>query len=171
MKRDHPSHGSIHVRNVARGVSYPELAGWKNIPAWSRGATPWNELSPFTIGPVEFEGVVCNTFETFWQSFKVWQKVDRQTHWSWSWPAEEHVDEKGEPNEAWKKWHVALFANKHAVRRPNGRAIPLYAWFKGQKLNIIEARRQIYIPYLQTQAVPGVAANGQGWTRCDYFGT
>jgi hypothetical protein len=36
-----------------------------------------------------------------------------------------------------------------AVRRPNGRAVPLYAWWKGQKLGIVEARKQIYIPYLQ----------------------
>ncbi|MBX9636970.1 MAG: hypothetical protein K2Q45_05405 [Nitrosomonas sp.] len=149
MKRDHPTYGSIRVRNVARGISYPNVEGWHNIPAWSQGGAPWKELSPFLIGPVHYEGQVCNTFETFWQSFKVWAKVDKQTHWSWSWPAEEHVDAEGNVNAAWHVWHKALFKNKHAVRRPNGRAIPLYAWFEGEKLDVIEARKRIYIPYLQ----------------------
>jgi len=40
-------------------------------------------------------------------------------------------------------------SNPHPIRRPNGRAIPLYAWWNGQKLSVIEARKQIYIPELQ----------------------
>jgi len=53
------------------------------------------------------------------------------------------------PNELWTKWHDSLIHNKYAVRRPNGRHIPLYAWFEGEKLDIIRARQEIYIPMLQ----------------------
>ncbi len=152
--------GKIFLRNVARGVAYPTLENVVTIPAWSRGAGPWNNLSPFKIGPVKFEEdgeeKECATFETWWQSFKVWTAVDAQKSWQWTWKNERHVDDAfpsaktATPNKAWYIWHNALLANKVAVRRPNGRAIPLFAWWKEQRLDVIEARKQLYIPYLQS---------------------
>jgi len=145
MKRASPEPGLIRVCGVGRGLPYPNEEGWENIPAWSRGAEPWDKLSPFKIGPIQG----CNNFESWWQSHKVWNPVVAQKGWDWKWPSEIHVDADNNPNEAWYKWHNALIANKHPVRRPNGRAIPLYAWWGGKKLGIVEARKQIYIPYLQ----------------------
>jgi len=142
--------GRIKIRNVERGVSYPEEENFLNIPAWSRGAKPYDQLSPFKIGPVTFGDKECPTFETFWQAQKVWKKVSTQKSWQWTWKSETHVDEEENPNENWHIWHEALLKNKHAVRRPNGRNIPLYAWWHGKKLGIVEARKEIYIPYLQT---------------------
>ncbi len=143
MKRVSVEPGSIRIRNVSRGVAYPSVKGWENIAAWSRGASPWKKLSPFIIpSPIPD---ICNNFESYWQSWKVWETLSEQKGWEWKWPAEVH----GAPNEVWQKWHDALLRNKHAVRRPNGRAIPLYAWWEGRKLNIIEARKEIYIPGLQ----------------------
>lgn len=145
--------GEIRVRNVERGVSYPAVAGFKNIPAWSRGAAPWKQLSPFEIGPVVFQedGVMKQSpiFENFWQSAKAWQHVDKQNGKNWKWPADVHIGPDGNPNQAWYKWHNALLSHNLPVRRPNGKIAPLYAWWKGQKLGIVEARKQIYIPYLQ----------------------
>lgn len=161
-KQPNPAHGKIRVRQHARGDFYPNAAkapanfkapGWTVIPAHSKGAKPWKELSPFFIGPVIFDenGVQkrAENFESFWQSFKIWRNVEKQSTTEWNWPAEVHVDANENPNASWQKWHDALLKNKMAVRRPNGRAVPLYAWWKGQKLGIIEARKQIYIPYLQ----------------------
>ena len=144
---------NIRVRNVARGVPYPSVNGYTNIPAWSRGAAPWNALSPFFIGPIVFEeyGVrkVCKNLENYYQSMKVYSKVEKQNKKEWKWPAEVHVDNNYNPNQAWFKWHDALLANDSAVRRPNGKNIPLYSYFHGRKLNLFEARKQIYIPLLQ----------------------
>ncbi len=71
--------GKIFVRGVGRGVEYLQQEDVINIPAWSRGASPWSDLSPFKIGPVIFDedGVrkECATVETWWQSFKVWSVV------------------------------------------------------------------------------------------------
>lgn len=146
--------GQIRVRNVERGVNYPKVPGYANIPAWSRGAKPWCELSPFVIGPLVFEedGVqkTAHNFENFWQSFKVYSIVDRQNTPAWRWPSEVHVEGADKlPNSAWLQWHNALISHEEAVRHPNGRNIPLYAWWQKQKLNVIEARKEIYIPYLQ----------------------
>lgn len=147
--------GQIRVREAKRrqaGGGYPKVQGFTNIPAFSKGAKPYKELSPFFIGPIHFEEdgqpEVAQNFECFWQSFKVWRNVDRQTG-EWTWPAENHVDAQENPNANWRRWHRALFEHPTAVRRPNGKAVPLYAWWKRRKLGIVEARKEIYIPYLQ----------------------
>jgi hypothetical protein len=73
MKRVKIEPGSIRIRGVARGIPYPsEKDGYKNIPAWSRGASPYKQLSPFIIGPVIHGDERAENFENFWQSHKVW---------------------------------------------------------------------------------------------------
>lgn len=145
MKRVSREPGSIRVT----AIGCPKIDGWETIPAWSRGTDPYKNLSPFKLGNRNSEGIAFSSFENFWQSFKVWEKVDAQKGWNWTWPEEIHVDKDNNPNENWKKWHDALLSNPHPIRRPNGRAIPLYAWWNGKKLSVIEARKQIYIPELQ----------------------
>lgn len=90
-------------------------------------------------------------FENFWQSHKVWDTVSKQKTKNWSWPEEKHVEEDDEknPNKKWEKWHDALLFHDLPVRRPNGKNVPLYSWWKGEKLNLIESRKKIYIPYLK----------------------
>lgn len=144
MKRASPEHGNIRVQNVGRGLPYPQIEGWRVIPAWSRGAEPWKALSPFCIGHTK-----DTNFECYWQSHKVWDHVNAQKAYNWSWPAQKHLDEDGNPNADWYKWHEALKNHKYPVRRPNGRAKPQYAWWNGEKLGVVEARKQIYIPELQ----------------------
>lgn len=167
--------GRIRIAQQAKGRSYPSVPGFENIPAWSRGKGEWKELSPFFIRipkyveketGAEFHNII---FEDFYQSFKVYEKVDKQNQKDWKWPAEIHVDANGNPNEKWWNWHSALLKHDQAVRRPNGKNIPLYSYFvseapfsalhaekelceakfKSEKLGIVDARKQIYIPYLK----------------------
>lgn len=152
----------IIVYQFGRGVPYPKKEGFKNYPIHSKGAKPWKQLSPFLIGPVEFinsEGQTdsCPIFENFWQGSKVWKAVAKQNQKKpeWVWPAEKHLGKNGEPNNDWWKWHDTLLHHHRAVRRPNGKAIPEYAWWMNEesgeyeKLNTVEGRKQIYIPILK----------------------
>jgi hypothetical protein len=149
----------IIIFRFGRGVAYPNLDGFKNYPIHSKGARPWKELSPFLIGPVEFinsdgEKDSCPIFENYWQSFKVWKNVSKQNQKKpeWVWPAEKHLGKDGNPNSAWYKWHDALCRHQKPVRRPNGKAIPEYAWWMNEdyeKLDTVESRKSIYIPILK----------------------
>lgn len=155
------SYGLIRVGQHQRAKSHPSYEGFEKVTAWSRGDKKWKALSPFVVGPVTFtdvDGVATEApcFENFWQSFKVWKKVAKQNQKDseWSWPAEVHF-ENGEPNNKWMKWHKALLEYEKAVRRPNGKAIPEYAYWMNQEtgelehLNIVDARKKIYIPFLK----------------------
>ena len=134
----------IRIAQQAKGRSYPIFQDYEVIPAWSRGRGEWKELSPFYI---HFEDGVI--FENFWQSNKVWREVGKQKTANWNWPSEVHLDKDNNPNDKWIHWHKTLKHHNLPVRRPNGKAIPLYAYFNGEKLDIIEARKKIYIPYLK----------------------
>jgi hypothetical protein len=146
--------GQIRVREAKRrqaGKGYPSVRGFVNIPAFSKGAKPYKQLSPFFV-TVDYEENgeqrVGEIFENFFQSRKVYRQVTRQTG-DWVWPAETHVDANDNPNENWIRWNRALSSHELPIRHPNGKAIPLYAWWKGQKLGVVEMRKQIYIPFLQ----------------------
>jgi hypothetical protein len=152
----------IVIGQAARGVGYPKIDGFKVYPIHSRGAKPWRDLSPFFIGPVEFidsdgDKAECPIFENYWQSAKAWKKVAKQNQKKpeWVWPAETHIGKDGEPNDKWYKWRDALAKHDKAVRRPNGKAIPEYAWWRDpktkryKKLGVVEAREKIYIPLLK----------------------
>ena len=136
--------GKIRIAQQARARSYPEVKGFENIPCHSRGKGDWKQLSPFYL---KFkEGAI---FENFFQSFKVFEKVYEQNTKNWTWQAETHVDKDKNPNPAWLKWHNALLHHDLPVRRPNGKHIPLYSYWNGKKLGVIDSRKEIYIPYLK----------------------
>ena len=135
--------GKIRIAQQAKGKSYPNYKDFENIPCWSRGKGEWKQLSPFYLKFAE--GAI---FENFYQSFKVWDTVSKQKTKNWIWPEEKHVDDEN-PNKNWEKWHKALLYHDLPVRRPNGKNIPLYSWWQGKKLNVVDARKEIYIPYLK----------------------
>lgn len=167
----------IIIAQKRRGASYPNIEGFKNYPIHSQGPgtsnAPWKFLSPFYIGPIEFidsEGEIqeCPIFENYWQGHKVWKKVGKQNqrktktvkgvkerYTVWEWPAEIHLDKNKDPNEKWYRWHDALLTNELPVRRPNGKAIPEYAWHynkktkKHEKLGLVESRKKIYVSELK----------------------
>lgn len=129
MKRERAT-GSVRVAQVRKYSSYPQEDGWEVIPAWSRGKAPWKELSPFFL---RVNGVI---FENYWQSWKVY-------------PSLGHIGEDGNPNQEWEEWHKKVVNSATPLRHPAGRAKPAYAWWEGQKLGLVEARRQIYLPVLE----------------------
>jgi hypothetical protein len=150
-------YGKIRIGQHQRAKMQPVYPNFEKITAWSRGK--WKDLSPFYIGGVEYVDVdgekeVAPIFENFWQGHKVWDKVARQKQKVWEWPSESHIKDDM-PNEKWMKWHKALINHDEPVRRPNGRAVPKYAWWRDQKtgklqkLNTVESRRKIYIPFLK----------------------
>ena len=66
-------HGKIRIGQQQRAKAYPTFEKYEIIPAWSRGAGEWKNLSPFYV---KFQDGII--FENFWQSQKVWKKVDKQ---------------------------------------------------------------------------------------------
>lgn len=105
---------------------------------WSRG------LSPMVLGPVQdWQGRKCLKLENLWQFSKVY---------------EFHTNSKGEITPRWNLWNRRGYASKWAHRYPVGKRYkPVYSWWNNQKLDYIEARKQIYIPQykhavIQTQA-------------------
>lgn len=168
--------GKIRIGQQARATSYPTYPGFEIIPAWSRGKAPWKNLSPFYMGPVKFkypngQEDESPNVENYWQCHKCWEKVDKQSKDEWSHLAETHVEEFNEkslnadcisvsvgtintinknlvPNEKWYHWHDKLIRHSKPVRRPNGKHVPLYAWWYNhdlgcyEKLNTIEARKK-----------------------------
>lgn len=94
---------------------------------WSR------ELSPMVLGPVEmYNDLISQTVENAWQYSKVYP---------------------GQTMGDWTNWAGEGFRNPRGVRYPMGRgAVPLYSHWNGQKLNYLEARKQIYVP-MYRQAV------------------
>ena len=106
----------------------------------SNSASSWQSgLSPFLIGPCElFKGYVAKNMENGWQYTKLY---------------ETHANARGEPTPAFWAWAKQGFNNARAVRYPMGRgARPLHAWWDGEKLPYIEARKRIYGP-LYAEAV------------------
>lgn len=139
----------IRIAQQMKGRSYAIVEGFVQIPCWSRGKGDWKQLSPFYL-KFNYEGRET-IFESFWQSFKVWERVDKQNKPCWKWPAETHIsaENPNKPNEKWEKWHDAVMYHNEAIRRPNGKAIPKYSYYNDKCLGLIEARQQIYIPFLK----------------------
>lgn len=131
----------FRVRGVARGVQYPTEDGYIVIPAWSRGARPWKDLTPFHL---TLESASC--FENFWQAKKVYAKLEKKNFWH---STESPIGPDGNPTEVWQKWHDTVCAYPEPLRRPNGKNIPLYVWHEGEKLGVVDARKKIYIPVYQ----------------------
>lgn len=94
---------------------------------WSKG------LSPFILGPVYLWGdYKSRTMENAWQFSKVY---------------EQHTGKLGLPTEDWIKWATEGWQLPRGVRYPFGKEVePLYFYYQDQKLNLVAARKKIYIP-------------------------
>lgn len=104
---------------------------------WSRG------LSPFLIGPVEIcPGLESQNMENAWQFSKVYP---------------EHLNEAGDIKLEYFQWARNGFNDTYAHRYPMGKgAIPKFSIkfdgiinddFVGRRLDYIEARKELYIPF------------------------
>lgn len=94
---------------------------------WSRA------LSPFFLGPCLLYGqYTSQNVENGWQYAKVYP---------------EHLNDAGEPSEAYWGWAKAGWDMTRAVRYPMGKGVkPAYSYWNGEKLQYIDARKKIYAP-------------------------
>lgn len=97
---------------------------------WSRG------LSPFVLGPIELYGShTARIFENAWQFAKLYP---------------EHADTNGQPTSKYWTWAQNGWKSTTAFRYPAGKGSkPLCSLWNGNRLQYIEARKQIYIPLYQ----------------------
>ncbi len=98
-----------------------------NARTWSVG------LSPFVLGPVKlYSGLSARNVENAWQYSKVY---------------EEHVGPDGNPSPAYFVWARRGWDAARGRRYPMGKGRkPLYAWWDGERLDYVTARKRIYCP-------------------------
>ena len=107
------------------------------INTTSHSASDWSSgLSPFKLGPVSlYDDRTALIFENAWQFAKLYPQ---------------HADSQGEPTPAYWNWAQDGWAANRAFRYPLGKGLkPLCALWKGQRLDYITARKQIYLPLYQ----------------------
>jgi len=139
---------------------HPSYPGFKNIVIMTPSSA-YGDLGPYVLR--NKKGYLM---ENIYQSCKVYPEVPKSkqpysrydSRVIFDWPAERHVDvnEEGElqdiPNKKYWKWRKAIRKCPDAIRYPVGnnayRKTCLYCLKKkgGKKLNIVEARKQIYGP-------------------------
>lgn len=131
---------SGRVRIIGPREDRKLLDGEVSVDATSKSG--WSsDLSPFLLGPCKtIMSYSSKTMENAWQYLKVYA---------------DQVDDEGAPDGRWWAWAKEGWANPRAVRYPRGKgAKPLYAFWHGQRLGYVEARKAIYWP-LYRDAVAG----------------
>eukprot|EP01027_Heterolobosea_sp_BB2_P014653 GEZU01021019.1.p1 GENE.GEZU01021019.1~~GEZU01021019.1.p1 ORF type:complete len:358 (+),score=89.05 GEZU01021019.1:60-1133(+) len=150
-----------HLPGRFSGRKWPMKPGFKNVNVCSGAAGIWKQLSPMKLGPIKIgeylnenqqakdKGMsaykvpmpeTAQNMENLWQFSKVWRG--------------EFDEKKGIPIKdfftrrasGWKDntghRHVKK-GNDPSTGKPY---VPLFAWWAGEKLKYIEARRRIYCP-------------------------
>lgn len=86
---------------------------WDKIPEGfilintTSGSSNWSKgLSPFLIGPINYNGSICENFENFWQYQKCYKT---------------HLNDDGSIKDEYFLWRKKGFENKRAVRYPMGK--------------------------------------------------
>lgn len=117
----------IGPRDVKKYQGQEIINTTSSSPNWSKG------LSPFFLGPVNlYDGKISKNMENAWQFSKVY---------------EGQVDEQNNPTQNYWDWANFGWKDSIAHRYPMGKGkLPLYSFWKGQKLDYIKARKEIYIP-------------------------
>lgn len=104
------------------------------VDTTSKSPSAWTtDLSPFHLGPCAlYDGTQSVTMENAWQFSKCY---------------EDHVGLDGRPSAAYWAWARQGWDNPMAVRYPRGKgARPAFAWWAGQALGYVDARKAIYWP-------------------------
>jgi hypothetical protein len=124
----------IYVLGPKDRKKIKQLQGIEVVMTTSNSDAVWSKgLSPFFLGPVNlYGGHIAKNVENGWQYSKVYK---------------EHVDENGEPSQAYFNWAKLGWRDIRAHRYPMGKgAIPEYSYWDGQKLGYVDARKKIYAP-------------------------
>jgi hypothetical protein len=134
---------------------WPAKEGYKNINCCSGAQGIFKFLSPMKLVPsvYEYDGeetIQATNIENLWQFSKVW-------------PGEEDPD-TGLPNKEWferrKNGWLDVKAHRHVKKGPKdatNRNIPMYSYWKGEKLSYLEARKKIYCPIYAQEVVKSEA--------------
>jgi hypothetical protein len=131
--------------------SWPKADGYKNIGVCSGSPGIFKELSPMKLGPIKHDEAglpAAKNLENLWQYSKVFSG---------------DVDAKGNILPSWFARRKQGFSDPKPHRRakklsPGEKT--LYSYWKGEKLDYMEARRKIYCP-LYAEYVVKTAA----WTK------
>lgn len=137
-------------------VIHPSYPGFTSIPVITK-SHEWPELSPFYLK--DEQGQIM---ENVWQFGKVYRDVPKMFHKVgrrvlWSWPAEKHLDGRGDITPFYIAWRIAGMRNHMAVRYPVGynNRHKCVAYIPedregnilfNQRLDYIQARKQVYLP-------------------------
>lgn len=112
---------------------YVEINATTKSNTWSRG------LSPMLVGMIFSDNGIAKNMENFWQYAKVYKH---------------HVDQDGNPTQEYFDWKNKGYNKDWADRYPAGKgSIPLYTWYCGEKLNYIEARKELYLKYYKEAVI------------------
>lgn len=105
-----------------------------------RGDESEQTVSPFRLGPCcLFGNTTSKSLENAWQYSKVYPQ---------------HVGSDGQPTKEYFEWAKEGFAAWKAEKYPMGEnAIESFFWWNGQKLDDVEARKQIFVPLYVELAV------------------
>lgn len=100
----------------------------------SMATTEWEkQLSPFFLGPIDlYDGYTAKNLENGYQFSKTYKK---------------HTDFHGDPTHEYWQWATEGWNSSWAYRYPMGRdAVPMYSYWRGEKLGYVDARKTIYAP-------------------------
>lgn len=103
------------------------------IDVTSNSSTFGRGLSPFNVGPVDlYDGYWAYNVENGYQYAKLYSS---------------HLNEKDEPTEAYWEWAKGGWQSRKPVKYPFGVWNECVChWWKGKKLNRLEAQNEIFIP-------------------------
>ncbi|KAF0973511.1 hypothetical protein FDP41_008215 [Naegleria fowleri] len=134
----------------------PDLEGFTIVNCCSTSSDKfYKQLSPMLLGPYEYQ---MNPEHDYALSEHKHSKIEKtiqvynsENLWQFSkvWPGEEEVDRltgQTRPNKTFFDRRMEGWNDKKAHRWVKKGEKPLYAWWKGQKLDYMQARRAIYCP-------------------------
>jgi hypothetical protein len=141
------SRGEVRVGKLPffRGRSgdktWPLIPGFKNVNVCSGAAGIYKELSPMKLGPICISDnwtcgkINVKNIENLWQYSKVWPGEEIE-----DFPTTEFFERR---KRGWADIKGHRHVKKGTGSNPN---IPLYSFWKGEKLSYVEARKRIYCP-------------------------
>lgn len=154
--------GEIRSGKVQRAQPYPSVPGFTVIPAWSRGANPWNQLSPMKLGPVDvienlplrpgfelsgdktYTTATCYIFENYFQSGKIY-RVDLID-------GSNPITVENLKSSFWER-RAKIFQMQTGVRHALPKAkygLPISSYYLGEIMDYITSRHKIYVTLYQS---------------------
>lgn len=134
------------------GTNIPKYPGFERIIVMT-ASSAYGELGPYVL-----KNKRGQIFENIWQAHKAYKRVPKVTQyysrWDrtvvWDYPEETHLDSELNPNDKYWAWRKKLINNPYPVRYPVGfspkaRASCKYSLRRGQRLDYITSRKEIYL--------------------------